>query len=67
MKVELDKETDAAYIYFKDIGEGEVKNTISLNESINIDLDNQGKIVGIEILDASRNLPIANLNEFISI
>lgn len=63
MKIELDKEADAAYIYFKDISAGEVKNTISLNDEINIDLDTEGKILGIEILEASKNLPKTGLKE----
>ncbi len=57
MKTTYDKEADAAYVYFKDISEGEVKQTISLNDSVNIDLDSQGKTIGIEILNASKNLP----------
>ncbi len=57
MKIDIDNEADAAYVYFKEISPGEVKSTISLNESINIDLDSQGKTIGIEILDASKNLP----------
>tara|TARA_Y100000034_G_scaffold121622_2_gene166072 strand:+ start:682 stop:888 length:207 start_codon:yes stop_codon:yes gene_type:complete len=57
MKITLDKEADAAYIYFKEISNGEVEKTISLNESINIDLDSEGKTLGIEILNASKNLP----------
>ena len=39
MKIEYDKDADTAFIYFKDIEEGEVAQTISLNDSINIDLD----------------------------
>ncbi len=61
MKITLDKEADAAYIYFKEISEGEVANTISLNESVNIDLDKDGKTIGIEILNASKNLPLSAL------
>ena len=57
MRIELDKESDTAYIYFKEISEGEVKNTISLNDSIHIDLDSEDKILGIEILNVSKNLP----------
>ncbi len=57
MKIEYDKEADAAYIYFKEIAKGEVVQTISLNDSVNIDLDKEGKTLGIEILDASKNLP----------
>ena len=57
MKITFDKEADAAYIYFKDISNGEVAKTISLNESVNIDLDSEGKTLGIEIINASKNLP----------
>ena len=57
MRIEIDNESDCAYIYLKEIVEGEVKQTISLNDSINIDLDSDGKTIGIEILDASKNLP----------
>ena len=57
MKITYDKVADAAYIYFKDISPGEVTNTISLNDNINIDLDKEGKTLGIEILNASQNLP----------
>jgi len=67
MKITLDKEADAAYIYFKEISEGEVTNTISLNESVSIDLDKDGKTIGIEILDASKNLPLSALNSAIVI
>lgn len=62
MKIEIDKESDSAYIYFKDISPGEVAKTISLNDSINVDLDEDGKTIGIEILDASKNLPVSSFN-----
>lgn len=58
----MDRESDSAYIYFKDISPGEVAKTISLNDSINVDLDENGKTIGIEILDASKNLPISSFN-----
>jgi uncharacterized protein YuzE len=66
MRQEFDKEADAAYIYFKDISAGEVAQTISLNESVNIDLDKDGKVLGIEILDASEHLPSSALKSFVS-
>ncbi|VVB83812.1 Uncharacterised protein [uncultured archaeon] len=58
MKLTYDKEADAVYIYLKEISEGEVSQTISLNESINIDLSSERKVLGIEILNASKNLPL---------
>ena len=57
MKITYDKEADAAYIYFKEVSPEEVSQTISLNDSVNIDLDKEGKTLGIEILDATKNLP----------
>jgi len=67
MKITLDKEADAAYIYFKEISAGEVTDTISLNESVNVDLNKEGKTIGIEILDASKNLPVTALKSAIVI
>ena len=63
IKITLDKEADAAYIYLKEISQGEVKKTISLNDSLNIDLDSNNQILGIEILNASQNLPLNSLNK----
>lgn len=57
MRIEYDKEANAAYIYLKEIGEGEVASTISLSDTVNIDLDKDGKTIGIEILDASNHAP----------
>ena len=67
MKITYDKEADAAYICFKEISQGEVATTISLNESVNIDLDKEGKTLGIEILDATKNLPTNALKSAISL
>ena len=62
MRTELDTEADVAYIYFKEIGQGEVAQTISLNNSINIDMDKNGVVIGIEIIDASKHLPPSLIN-----
>ena len=57
MEIEIDKEVDAAYIYIEyPIKEGEAKKTIELNENIILDFDNTGKLLGVEILDASKVL-----------
>ena len=58
MKLTYDKEADAAYIYIKDkITAGEATKTISLDENIKIDFDRHKKLLGIEILSASKMLP----------
>lgn len=57
MRIEYDKEVDAAYIYLKyPIKDGEVKKTISLKENVNLDFDDEGMLIGIEILNASKIL-----------
>ena len=57
IKFEYDKDVDAAYIYLEyPINEGESKKTIEINENIILDFDDKGKLLGVEILDASKVL-----------
>ncbi|MFN3479301.1 MAG: DUF2283 domain-containing protein [Thermodesulfovibrionales bacterium] len=58
MKIYYDKEVDAAYIRLSDESPSGV---IEISEGINIDTTENGKIVGIEILDASKKFPIGSL------
>ncbi len=61
---EYDKEVDAAYIYLQyPIKEGEAKKTISLNENIILDFDKNEKLIGVEVLKASRVLNKKALGE----
>jgi uncharacterized protein YuzE len=63
MKIGIDKEADAAYIYVKSrIEDGEVAKTIEVNNNIILDFDADGKLIGIEILNASKNLTKDFLN-----
>ncbi|MFA4856138.1 MAG: DUF2283 domain-containing protein [archaeon] len=56
MKVSYDREIDAMYIALEDAKSGRVKQTIALNDDLIVDFDGNKKIVGIEILAASKNL-----------
>ena len=57
MKLEYDKDANAAYIYLEDkIRNGEVKKTIELNDNIILDFDLNGKLLGVEILNANKVL-----------
>ena len=57
MNLEYDKSVDAAYIYLEyPIKDNEVKKTIELNENIILDFDEKDKLVGVEILNASKIL-----------
>ena len=49
MKIEYDREVDALYIR---IQEKEVFRTKELEEGINLDMDETGKIIGLEIIGA---------------
>ena len=50
MRIEYDKEVDALYIR---IQEKKVARTRELEEGINLDLDEEGKIIGLEIIGAT--------------
>ena len=50
MNVTYDTIADAVYL---SVGEGRVKNTLKLQKNLNVDMDGTGRIVGIEILEAS--------------
>ena len=55
MKIEYDKAVDAMYIKFVDGVYGE---SDEVKRGIIVDYDKRGKIIGIEILDASKRLPL---------
>lgn len=63
MKITYDKSADAVYIYLVDIKPGGVANTYRLDDSeeiadmINLDFDKDNRLLGIEILEASSQLP----------
>ena len=57
MRITYDKEADAAYIYIKyPIKKGEAKKTIPTDAGPIFDFDKKSKLLGIEILDASKVL-----------
>ena len=57
MKFEYDEDVDAAYINLKHpIEEGDAKKTVKVNDNLILDYDAKGKLIGIEILHASKIL-----------
>lgn len=53
MRFELDTEVNALYIYLRgDIPDGGVARTVELGEGVNLDLDAEGRTLGIEFVDA---------------
>jgi len=57
MKLEYNKDEDVAYIYVvHPIKEGQSKKTARIKEDIILDFDAQGKLLGVEVLNASKHL-----------
>ena len=54
MKITFDKEADAVYIEFSS---GEFASNKKIDDDTIIDLDKDGKILGIEILSVSKRIP----------
>jgi len=60
MKISYDKEADAMYIEFQ---KGEFATNKKIDDFTIIDLDKKGNILGIELLDVSKRIPIDSLCE----
>ncbi len=58
MKVEYDREADALYVQFRD---EHPEDNLDIEEGVTVDIDKQGHIIGIEILDASRRIGLESL------
>mgnify|MGYP001815296965 FL=1 len=58
MKIEYDKKADAVYIYLQ---EKEAAKTIELSEIVKVDLDNEGKLIGIEVLNATQRYSLSDI------
>ncbi len=60
MEISYDKEADAMYIEFR---EGEFAKNKKIDDFTIIDLDKDGNILGIELLEVSKRIPIESLSE----
>lgn len=58
MKIRYDEKSDAVYIKFK---ESKYFESDEVKDGVILDYDRKGKIIGIEILDASRYMMPADL------
>lgn len=52
MKIEYDPERDLLYIYFTDT-EKKSAETVTIKPGVHADFDKDGKLIGIEVIDAS--------------
>lgn len=58
MKIYYDKETDAAYI---ELSTETPDGVVEISEGINLDMTSHNRVVGIEILDASKKISLESL------
>jgi uncharacterized protein YuzE len=58
MKIEYDKEVDALYIR---IQEKDVARTQEVSDGVNLDFDGDGRLIGLEVLDASKRYPSSDI------
>lgn len=52
-RITYDQDADAAYIYFAPIAPGQVAETFELTDALNLDVDETGRVLGLEVLDAT--------------
>ena len=50
MRIEYDPEADALYIHLREVSVGD---SVDIEQGVTVDLDTDGHIIGVEILDAS--------------
>lgn len=59
MNINYDRVADAVYV---NVSQGKIAKTVEMKDRVNIDLDQAGNIVGIELLEASsQNHLVKNL------
>jgi uncharacterized protein YuzE len=61
MKVLYDHEVDALYIQ---LGVEKPEGVIEISEGVNLDITKEGKVSGIEILDASKKMDIETIMSY---
>ncbi|NYG58757.1 uncharacterized protein YuzE [Nocardioides daedukensis] len=63
IRVSYDESANAAYIELTDIGAGDSAqmyacDPVAVGGMINLDFNSEGRLIGIEVLDARRMLPV---------
>jgi uncharacterized protein YuzE len=53
MKIEYDHERDLLYIYFSEI-DTKAAETITITPGVHADFDREGRLIGIEVIEASK-------------
>ena len=64
MKIEYDKIADALYIY---LNKGKIAKTVKMQNCLIVDVAKDGKILGLEVLGASKQIPRSQITRPIKI
>jgi uncharacterized protein YuzE len=62
VKIEYDPEADALYIQVR---EADAADNIDIEDGVTVDVDAERHIVGLEILEASKRLTVADLSSIV--
>jgi uncharacterized protein YuzE len=60
VRIEYERSSDQAYIYLREIGSGEAVTQIPILEEnlhVVLDLDIEGRLIGLDVMAASHSLP----------
>jgi len=57
MKIQYDKNENTLYI---SLAKGEYSDSVKISDTVLVDKDKKGNILGIEVLDATKNIPAFN-------
>jgi uncharacterized protein YuzE len=58
VKIEYSKDIDALYIRLR---EAKVADSLDIEEGVTLDLDENGHVVGLEILDATEKMSLSDI------
>ena len=58
MKITYDPEADALYIGIREVHRAD---SVDIEEGVTVDLDSEGLLIGLEILDASKRMTLEEL------
>jgi len=58
VRIEYDREVDALYLRLQ---EKYVARIIEIEEGLNLDLDDNGRLIGLEVLDATERYSLADI------
>lgn len=58
MKIEYDRKVDALYIRLQ---EKDVSRTVEIEDGLNLDLDEKGNLIGLEVLDATERYALNDI------